>query len=61
MYRFGAQITRHDCVEGWSAIGAWSGVPLGAFLKLAAPDGPCPLRRSSIVWIVSPEGDPSNT
>ena len=26
------QITRHDCVEGWSAIGKWSGVPLGAVL-----------------------------
>src|SRR5262245_8132468 len=22
------QITRHDCVEGWSAIGKWRGVPL---------------------------------
>jgi len=22
------QITRHDCVEGWSAIGKWTGVPL---------------------------------
>jgi len=22
------QITRHDCVEGWSAIGKWKGVPL---------------------------------
>jgi DMSO/TMAO reductase YedYZ molybdopterin-dependent catalytic subunit len=24
------QITRHDCVEGWSAIGQWTGVPLSA-------------------------------
>jgi DMSO/TMAO reductase YedYZ molybdopterin-dependent catalytic subunit len=31
------QITRHDCVEGWSAIGKWTGVPLSAVLKLAAP------------------------
>ena len=22
------QITRHDCVEGWSAIGEWTGLPL---------------------------------
>jgi DMSO/TMAO reductase YedYZ molybdopterin-dependent catalytic subunit len=29
------QITRHDCVEGWSAIGQWTGVPLSALLKLA--------------------------
>jgi DMSO/TMAO reductase YedYZ molybdopterin-dependent catalytic subunit len=26
------QITRHDCVEGWSAIGEWTGVPLGHLL-----------------------------
>ena len=26
------QITRHDCVEGWSAIGKWKGVPLAAIL-----------------------------
>ncbi len=26
------QITRHDCVEGWSAIGKWTGVPLAALL-----------------------------
>jgi DMSO/TMAO reductase YedYZ molybdopterin-dependent catalytic subunit len=26
------QITRHDCVEGWSAIGKWTGVPLGEVL-----------------------------
>ena len=29
------QITRHDCVEGWSAIGQWTGVPLGALLRAA--------------------------
>ncbi len=26
------QITRHDCVEGWSAIGKWRGVPLSLVL-----------------------------
>ncbi|MBV9509566.1 MAG: molybdopterin-binding protein [Caulobacteraceae bacterium] len=26
------QITRHDCVEGWSAIGQWSGPQLGRLL-----------------------------
>ena len=29
------QITRHDCVEGWSAIGQWSGVPLANLLRAA--------------------------
>ncbi len=30
-----AQITRHDCVEGWSAIGKWQGPLLGDILKAA--------------------------
>ena len=29
------QITRHDCVEGWSAIGQWHGPLLGTILKAA--------------------------
>lgn len=29
------QITRHDCVEGWSAIGKWTGVPLAVLLDRA--------------------------
>ena len=29
------QITRHDCVEGWSCIGKWSGVRLSHILDLA--------------------------
>jgi DMSO/TMAO reductase YedYZ molybdopterin-dependent catalytic subunit len=28
------QITRHDCVEGWSAIGEWTGVPLSVVLNM---------------------------
>jgi DMSO/TMAO reductase YedYZ molybdopterin-dependent catalytic subunit len=31
------QITRHDCVEGWSAIGKWTGVPLSEVLALVRP------------------------
>ena len=31
------QITRHDCVEGWSAIGKWTGVPLHAVLGRVQP------------------------
>ncbi len=27
------QITRHDCVEGWSCIAKWQGVPLQAILS----------------------------
>jgi DMSO/TMAO reductase YedYZ molybdopterin-dependent catalytic subunit len=29
------QITRHDCVEGWSSIGKWKGARLGPLLDLA--------------------------
>lgn len=29
------QITRHDCVEGWSAIGQWTGTPLKLLLDAA--------------------------
>jgi DMSO/TMAO reductase YedYZ molybdopterin-dependent catalytic subunit len=39
------QITRHDCVEGWSAIGQWTGLPLGMVLKQAG-------LRSSARYIV---------
>ena len=31
------QITRHDCVEGWSCIGQWKGAPLAALLDAAKP------------------------
>ena len=37
MMKSRTQITRHDCVEGWSAIGKWTGVPLGDVLALAQP------------------------
>lgn len=29
------QITRHDCVEGWSCIAKWTGTPLGPILDQA--------------------------
>jgi DMSO/TMAO reductase YedYZ molybdopterin-dependent catalytic subunit len=32
------QITRHICVEGWSAIGRWGGVPFAAFLQRIGAD-----------------------
>ena len=31
------QITRHDCVEGWSAIAKWTGTPLHEMLALVKP------------------------
>ena len=32
-----SEITRHDCVEGWSVVGKWTGVPLASFLRLVQP------------------------
>ena len=33
-----SQVTRHICVEGWSAIGKWGGVPFSTFLRLVGAD-----------------------
>jgi len=33
-----SQITRHVCVEGWSRIGKWGGVPLRIFLERVGAD-----------------------
>ncbi|MBE7940954.1 MULTISPECIES: molybdopterin-dependent oxidoreductase [Ramlibacter] len=32
------QVTRHICVEGWSAIGKWGGVPFKTFLERIGAD-----------------------
>jgi len=32
-----SQITRHDCVEGWSCITKWTGPRLSALLEMARP------------------------
>ncbi|WP_246161298.1 molybdopterin-dependent oxidoreductase [Segnochrobactrum spirostomi] len=33
-----SQITRHVCIEGWSAIGEWGGVPFRTFLERIGAD-----------------------
>jgi DMSO/TMAO reductase YedYZ molybdopterin-dependent catalytic subunit len=33
-----SQVTRHICVEGWSAIGKWGGVPFAEVLRRAGAD-----------------------
>lgn len=45
------QITRHVCVEGWSAIGSWTGHPLHAFLKRVGAD-----LTAKYVWFQCAEG-----
>jgi DMSO/TMAO reductase YedYZ molybdopterin-dependent catalytic subunit len=46
-----SQITRHVCVEGWSAIGSWQGVKLSDFLKAIGAD-----TRAKYVWFQCAEG-----
>lgn len=46
-----SQITRHICVEGWSAIGSWQGTPLRDFLKRVGAD-----TRAKYVWFQCAEG-----
>ena len=45
------QITRHICVEGWSAIGKWTGTPLREFLRRIGTD-----TRAKYVWFRCAEG-----
>lgn len=45
------QITRHDCVEGWSVIGKWTGVPLRHLLSRA---GPLPAARYVVFHCADP-------
>jgi DMSO/TMAO reductase YedYZ molybdopterin-dependent catalytic subunit len=45
------QITRHVCVEGWSAIGSWTGVRLSEFLKRIGAD-----TRAKYVWFRCADG-----
>jgi DMSO/TMAO reductase YedYZ molybdopterin-dependent catalytic subunit len=45
------QVTRHICVEGWSAIGSWTGTPLRDFLKRIGAD-----TRAKYVWFRCAEG-----
>jgi DMSO/TMAO reductase YedYZ molybdopterin-dependent catalytic subunit len=48
------QITRHDCVEGWSCIGEWTGAPLAHVLALAKPKEAA---RYVIFYCMDPMGD----
>jgi DMSO/TMAO reductase YedYZ molybdopterin-dependent catalytic subunit len=45
------QITRLVCVEGWSAIGKWTGTPLREFLRRVGAD-----TRAKYVWFRCAEG-----
>ena len=46
-----SQITRHVCVEGWSAIGSWQGAVFSDFLKRIGAD-----TRAKYIWVKCAEG-----
>lgn len=48
------QITRHDCVEGWSCIGQWTGTPLNLVLAMARPK---PEARYAVFYCADPMGE----
>jgi len=45
------QITRHDCVEGWSAIAKWKGARLAALLEVVKPK---PDARYAVFYCADP-------
>ena len=54
------QITRHDCVEGWSCIGEWTGPQLAPILAAASPKQEA---RYAVFYCADPmtvEGDPEH-
>src|SRR6185436_5334081 len=51
------QITRHDCVEGWSAIGKWKGVRLEDILKRVRPR---PEAKYIVFRCMDTDGDGNN-
>ena len=48
------QITRHDCVEGWSAIGKWKGVQLSRVLEQVKPH---PAAKYVVFYCADPMDD----
>ena len=50
------QVTRHICVEGWSAIGSWTGTPLRDFLKLVGAD-----TRAKYCWFQCADAEGYNS
>ena len=48
------QITRHDCVEGWSAIAKWKGTRLSALLEAVRPK---PEARFVVFYCADPMGE----
>lgn len=52
------QITRHDCVEGWSAIAKWKGARLAALLGVVQPK---PSARFVVFHCADPKEGPGSS
>jgi DMSO/TMAO reductase YedYZ molybdopterin-dependent catalytic subunit len=52
-----SQITRHDCVEGWSAIAKWKGVPLAEIVRRTQPR---PEGKYVVFYCMDTDDDGSN-
>src|SRR5207244_11868700 len=50
------QVTRHICVEGWSAIGSWTGTTLRDFLKMVGA-----ISRAKYCWFQCADSDGYNS
>jgi DMSO/TMAO reductase YedYZ molybdopterin-dependent catalytic subunit len=48
------QITRHDCVEGWSAIAKWKGAPLAEIARRVEPE---PQARYVVFYCMDSDDD----
>ncbi|MGH3444209.1 MAG: molybdopterin-dependent oxidoreductase, partial [Nocardioidaceae bacterium] len=48
-----SQITKHNCIQGWTAVAEWAGVPLSRILELARPS---PRARHVVFYAMDDKG-----
>jgi DMSO/TMAO reductase YedYZ molybdopterin-dependent catalytic subunit/thiosulfate reductase cytochrome b subunit len=48
-----SQTTEHNCIQGWTAVAEWSGVPLARLLELV---GPLPAARYIVFYAMDDKG-----
>lgn len=47
------QVTEHNCIQGWTGVAQWSGVPLSRVLELVRP---CPEARFIVFYAMDDKG-----
>ncbi len=48
-----SQITKHNCIQGWTAVAEWSGVQLSSIIELA---GPAPEAKHVVFYAMDDKG-----